>query len=761
MIEFELGFQYAEEQRAALQQVSGEVAKGRCVVLCGSSGCGKSTLLRCVNGLIPQFYEGERKGFCRLAGQENADLSIGEIGELAASVFQDPRSQFFTVNSSGEVAFGLENHGVPQEKIRQRVDEAFRVFHLEHLQDRNVYELSSGERQLISILAAWAMDTEIFLLDEPTANLDFAATRQLREILLALKQQGKTLLLSEHRLYYLTGVADEFWVMEHGRIRGKYTAEETAGFTQEQLRSLSLRTLDLREIIVPEAVRTAETEAQSQGAEEPVMLAAEDLRFAYGARGGAKREGKQTPPLLAGVSFAARRHEVVGLIGANGCGKTTAGKLLAGLYKPSGGAVLLEGRPQPPKKLQEQVMFIMQEAEFQFFTDSVLHELQYGHTVTPAFSERVETLLKSADMWECRQRHPFSLSGGQMQKLTLMTACLSEKPIVVLDEPTAGQDAESLETCAALIREMQKEKTVLIITHDLELIAKTCGRCIGLSGGRVEAEFSVRKTADLAAIRDYMERFCTAGTPPDREQVQGREAGAGAVQLREQAPPVLPRYGKARFHPLTKLAFWLVVMIAISTANNRFAFTVYGALLLAAADGWIGTALAGAGLFGVLWTAAAVFPHTVCTFLLVLFPRIIAIWISMQTLIGRNEAGRTLTALRQCHLPERLIMVVAVIFRFFPVLAGDMKLLRQSIATRGAFVTFGQKLRAFPSYLEILTIPMALRVIRIAETLSASAETRGIDLRGRKTNYLILHGSLWDAVFGVILLTAVIAGLWR
>ena len=421
MIEFELGFQYAEEQRAALQQVSGAVAKGRCVVLCGRSGCGKSTLLRCVNGLIPQFYEGERKGFCRLAGQENADLSIGEIGELAASVFQDPRSQFFTVNSSGEVAFGLENHGVPQEKIRRRVDEAFRVFHLEHLQDRNVYELSSGERQLISILAAWAMDTEIFLLDEPTANLDFAATRQL---------QG-----------------------------------------------LSLRTLDLGKIVVPEAVRAAETEAQSQEAKEPVMLAAEDLRFAYGARGGAKRAGKQTPPLLAGVRFAARRHEVVGLIGANGCGKTTAGKLLAGLYKPSGGAVLLDGRPQTPKKLQEQVMFIMQEAEFQFFTDSVLHELQYGYTVTPTFSERVETLLKSADMWECRQRHPFSLSGG-----------------------------------------------------------------------RVEAEFPVRKTADLAAIRDYMERFRTAEAP-DREQASeqaqgrakttdrepGRETGAEAAQLREQA----------------------------------------------------------------------------------------------------------------------------------------------------------------------------------------------------------------------------------
>jgi len=191
MIDFEFEFQYSEESTPTLRKVSGSIPAGRCVVLCGGSGCGKSTLLRCINGLIPQFYEGELKGFCRLAGKDTDGLSIGEIGELAASVFQDPRSQFFTVNSANEVTFGLENHGLPQEKIRQRVDEAFRVFHLEHLKDRNVYELSSGERQLISILSAWAMDTDIFLLDEPTANLDFAATRQLKTILLALKKQGK------------------------------------------------------------------------------------------------------------------------------------------------------------------------------------------------------------------------------------------------------------------------------------------------------------------------------------------------------------------------------------------------------------------------------------------------------------------------------------------------------------------------------------------------------------------------------------------
>lgn len=385
-----------------LRQIAGNIPKGRCVVLCGSSGCGKSTLLRCINGLIPQFYEGERMGFCHLNGQDTDGMSIGEIGELAASVFQNPRSQFFTVNSSNEVAFGLENHGLPQEKIQQRVDEAFRIFHLERLKDRNVYELSSGERQLISILSAWAMDTEIFLLDEPTANLDFAATQQLKSILLALKRQGKTLLLSEHRLYYLAGIADEYWVMENGEIQGKYPAEEARKFSPEQRQVLSLH---------------------------------------------------------------------------------------------------------------------------------------------------------------------------------------------------------------------------------------------------------------------HMEHFHPAEVSPKKKH-------------------------KELFHPVTKLIFWIALMVVISTANNSLVYAAYAALiLLTVADGWFGMALAGGMSFGAFWAANVLFPNTVFSFILILFPRIIAIGISMRTLIGRNEASRTLAALRNLHLLERLIMIVAVIFRFFPVLSGDMKLLRQSIRTRGAFVT--------------------------------------------------------------------------
>ena len=184
----------------------------------------------------------------------------------------------------------------------------------------------------------------------------------MREILLARKQQGKTLLLSEHRLYYLTDIADEYWVMADGEIKGKYTAAKARALSTEQRQTLSLRTLDLAEIIVSEKEPPPKT--------APAALAVSDVRYTYGRKAG---------DTLSGVSFSVREHEIVGLVGANGCGKTTIGKLIAGLYRPSGGKISLFGKPQNPKQLQKRVLFILQEAEFQFFTSSVLHELQYGH----------------------------------------------------------------------------------------------------------------------------------------------------------------------------------------------------------------------------------------------------------------------------------------------------------------------------------------------------------------------------------------------
>ena len=721
MIDFKLNFCYEGENQSALQDVKGTVPSGKCIVLCGDSGCGKTTLLRSMNHLIPTFYEGSLKGYCRMKGQDINALSIGETGKLAASVFQDPRSHFFTVNSSTEVAFGLENHGVTQEKMKRRVEKAFAVFHLEKLKDRNVYELSSGERQLVSILAAWAMDTEILLLDEPTANLDFAAINQLREVLLSLKHQGKTLVISEHRLHYLTDIADEYWVMAQGEIREKRTAQELLALSDEQLSRLSLRTTNLAHL-------TLQVKQPISPCSETAVLSIRDVGFSY---------RRNESEILRHCFMRVHTGEVVGLIGSNGSGKTTLGKIVSGLLRTDHGEINYNGKPANTRVLRKNSLFIMQEAEFQFFTNSVINELKYGHKDTPEICAEIERLLKRFGMWEYRNRHPFSLSGGQMQKLTLMLACLSSKPIIILDEPTAGLDAKSLKSCVALIQEMQKKKMILIITHDLELISQVCNRCICLSKGSIEQEFFLRDNASLNALMRHMnEHFLLSDNQ----------------RMFSQIP--------ARCDPRTKLLLLFAAMVAASSTNLTFVFAIAAVtILLSFIERFYRSAFVQSGILILLVVLNGVFPSGIFSFFASFFPRLLVTWAGLETLIARNEAVKTLAAFRKFHIPEKLIMIFSVIFRFFPVISNDMKLMSQSIQTRGAFSGIWEKTRFFPEYIEILIVPLSLRVIRIAETLSASAETRGIDLKCKRNSFVSLRFGIWDIVVLVLVVSAVITGL--
>lgn len=721
MIDFKLNFCYEGENQSALQDVKGTVPSGKCIVLCGDSGCGKTTLLRSMNHLIPTFYEGSLKGYCRMKGQDINALSIGETGKLAASVFQDPRSHFFTVNSSTEVAFGLENHGVTQEKMKRRVEKAFAVFHLEKLKDRNVYELSSGERQLVSILAAWAMDTEILLLDEPTANLDFAAINQLREVLLSLKQQGKTLVISEHRLHYLTDIADEYWVMAQGEIREKRTAQELLALSDEQLSRLSLRTTNLAHL-------TLQVKQPISPCSETAVLSIRDVGFSY---------RRNESEILRHCFMRVHTGEVVGLIGSNGSGKTTLGKIVSGLLRADYGEINYNGKPANTRVLRKNSLFIMQEAEFQFFTNSVINELKYGHKDTPEICAEIERLLKRFGMWEYRNRHPFSLSGGQMQKLTLMLACLSSKPIIILDEPTAGLDAKSLKSCVALIQEMQKKKMILIITHDLELISQVCNRCICLSKGSIEQEFFLRDNASLNALMRHMnEHFLLSDNQ----------------RMFSQIP--------ARCDPRTKLLLLFAAMVAASSTNLTFVFSIAAVtILLSLIERFYRSAFVQSGILILLVVLNGVFPSGIFSFFASFFPRFLVTWAGLETLIARNEAVKTLAAFRKFHIPEKLIMIFSVIFRFFPVISNDMKLMSQSIQTRGAFSRILEKIRFFPQYIEILIVPLSLRVIRIAETLSASAETRGIDLKCKRNSFVSIRSGIWDIVVLVMVVSAVITGL--
>ena len=246
----DLCFQYeAAAKEDALRNVNLQIHQGECLVLTGESGCGKTTLIRCLNGLIPGFYEGKVTGEIFLRDTSFETLEQHEISSHISTVFQDPRSQFFAVNSTDEVAFGCENLSFSTERINENVEKAFSHLNIGKLKDRSIFQLSSGEKQRLAVASVYAMSTDVILLDEPTANLDEDAIQDIRKMLSALKAEGKTLIISEHRLSWLAGIADRYVYMEQGEIRQIWSAADVKHLSADALIQCGLRSF--RQIPMP------------------------------------------------------------------------------------------------------------------------------------------------------------------------------------------------------------------------------------------------------------------------------------------------------------------------------------------------------------------------------------------------------------------------------------------------------------------------------------------------------------------------------
>ena len=471
MIKFE-NVNVTMQGKRILSDINLEIQDGEFVLICGESGCGKTTMTKLINGLIPHFVRDVSvDGTITVCGENVAEIPMYEIAELVGSVFQNPRTQFFYTNSNAEMAFGLENRGVEPEYIRKRIKNTINELDIEKLEDRDVFSMSGGEKQLLAFASVYAMNPQIYVLDEPSANLDIAAMEKLSERMKVIKEKGHTVVVAEHRLAWIQKFADRIIYMKEGRIEQEFTSDEFKALSDLKRKQMGLRS------IVPEQIQIPEITGNSEDA----VLQIYNLSC--------KRKKQM---IFQNISLSARAGDIIGITGKNGAGKSTFCNCLCGLLKPKGGEILYQGKKLSEKARTKLFGMVMQEVNHQLFSDSVKNECLLANE--EASEQEIRELLEKFDLEEYAEYHPMILSGGQRQRLAICQAVMGEKKLLIFDEPTSGLDFRHMCQVEKLMKQLSEEKYIIIVvTHDYEFLNRACKMYIRINSELLRKENGLKE----------------------------------------------------------------------------------------------------------------------------------------------------------------------------------------------------------------------------------------------------------------------------
>jgi energy-coupling factor transporter ATP-binding protein EcfA2 len=484
-----LSFRYRDRDTFAIRDISFDVPAGEVLLVAGASGCGKTTLIRCLNGLIPRSYKGELRGRIELLGQDTAGMPLARISQMVGTVLQDPERQILGTRVLHEVAFGLENLSLPRDEIRERAEQALAYLNIRELRDRETFHLSGGEKQKVALAGVLAMRPRILILDEPLASLDPASAHETLDFVRRLADEGMTVIMVEHRVEDVLRIRpDRVLFMSKGRIRYLGTVAGMAG------------AIDTREVKLPASQIIARAKAEPP---EPVvvpLLQPEDppgapiVRFEHASF--AYEPGR---PVLHDVSLDIHRGDIVAVLGPNGAGKTTLIKHAIGLLKPTEGRVLVDGRDTRSLSVAQVAVtlgYVFQSPSHMLFAPTVHDELAFGPRNLrhdPAQIEKeVSNALDVVNLPGMENDPPLALSFGQQKRVSIAAVLAMRSRILVMDEPTAGQDYRNVLDFMDAIVQMPGFEAILFITHDVDLAVIYANRVLLVSDGRLAADGTPR-----------------------------------------------------------------------------------------------------------------------------------------------------------------------------------------------------------------------------------------------------------------------------
>ncbi|MGL5694951.1 MAG: ABC transporter ATP-binding protein [Peptostreptococcaceae bacterium] len=512
IIEFkDYSFQYRVQAEPTLKNINLTIYEGEKVLIVGPSGSGKSTLAHCLNGLVPFYYSGKASGELIVDGENIRDKNIFELSKVIGTVLQDPDSQFIGLTVGEDIAFKLENDCVEQSEMREAVEASAKLVDIDKELDVSPYKLSGGQKQRVTLGGVTVDDVKILLFDEPLASLDPLTGKSAIELIDSIKKKNnKTMIIVEHRLEdVLYKDVDRIIVMNKGEIISDTTPNEilSADILKEigireplYISALKYANCDIKSEMNPKNIECIQLEdckeklntwysnikEEKEAKNSNFILEVDGLSFSYS-------EEKQ---ILKDVSFKVRKGDMISIVGKNGAGKSTISKLICGFYKPTSGKIMFDGidiTKQTIKEHSEKIGFVMQNPNQMICKSMIYDEIAFGLRVRgyseDEVKEKVYSVLKVCGLYSFRNWPISALSFGQKKRVTIASILVLEPKVIILDEPTAGQDFKHYSEIMEFLVELNKQDiTIIMITHDMHLMLEYTNNVIVLSDGQKIAD---------------------------------------------------------------------------------------------------------------------------------------------------------------------------------------------------------------------------------------------------------------------------------